>query len=159
VDEQARSEILKSIPYGFYITGVVSGSGEPNGFTTCWVSQASFEPPQITLAARRGHRTRDSMEETGVFSLNFLDTSQEELAHRFAKPLSPEDGKVGGLRYVRGSTGAPLFEDAFASLECQVVGKLEAGDHTVYLGEVVEAHLRRPADLLTDLETPLEYGG
>ncbi|MCA3749459.1 MAG: flavin reductase [Rubrobacter sp.] len=159
MDEQARREILKSIPYGFYITGVVSGSGEPNGFTTCWVSQASFEPPQITLAARRGHRTRDCIEETGVFSLNFLDAGQEELARRFAGPLSPGDGTVGGARYTTGSTGAPLFEDAFASLECRVAGRLEAGDHTVYLGEVVDARLRRPADLLTDLETPLEYGG
>ena len=42
--EQTRSEILKTIPYGFYITGVVGVDGEANGFTTCWVSQVSFEP-------------------------------------------------------------------------------------------------------------------
>jgi hypothetical protein len=33
-----------------------------------------------------------------------------------------------------GETGAPLFEEAFANLECRMVGKMEAGDHTVYLG-------------------------
>ncbi len=42
--EQTRSEILKTIPYGFYITGVVGADGEVNGFTTCWVSQVSFDP-------------------------------------------------------------------------------------------------------------------
>jgi flavin reductase (DIM6/NTAB) family NADH-FMN oxidoreductase RutF len=36
---------------------------------------------------------------------------------------------------------------------------MEAGDHTVYLGEVVAADLKRPADILTDLDTPMEYGG
>jgi flavin reductase (DIM6/NTAB) family NADH-FMN oxidoreductase RutF len=39
------------------------------------------------------------------------------------------------------------------------VDSMEAGDHTVYLGEVVAANLKRPADILTDLDTPMEYGG
>jgi flavin reductase (DIM6/NTAB) family NADH-FMN oxidoreductase RutF len=39
------------------------------------------------------------------------------------------------------------------------VDSIEAGDHTVYLGEVVAANLKRPADILTDLDTPMEYGG
>ena len=51
--EQTRSEILKTIPYGFYITGVVGADGEANGFTTCWVSQVSFEPQQVVIAVRR----------------------------------------------------------------------------------------------------------
>jgi flavin reductase (DIM6/NTAB) family NADH-FMN oxidoreductase RutF len=40
-----------------------------------------------------------------------------------------------------------------------VVGKMEAGDHTVYLGEVAAAHLGPLADILADLDTPMEYGG
>ena len=157
--EQTRSEILKTIPYGFYITGVVGADGEPNGFTTCWVSQVSFEPQQLVVAARKDQHTHDLLEQGGVFSLNFLDTEQEDLARRFTGPLKPENGAVGGSPYTTGETGAPLFEEAFAHLECRVVGKMEAGDHTVYLGEVVAATLDRPADILTDLDTPMEYGG
>jgi flavin reductase (DIM6/NTAB) family NADH-FMN oxidoreductase RutF len=157
--EQTRSEILKTIPYGFYITGVVGADGEANGFTTCWVSQVSFEPQQVVVAVRRDQHTHELMEQGGVFSLNFLDTDQEDLALRFTRPLQPENGTVGGVAYTEGETGAPLFEDAFAHLECRVVGKLEAGDHTVFLGEVAAATLRRPADILTDLDTPMEYGG
>ena len=157
--EQTRSEILKTIPYGFYITGVVGADGEANGFTTCWVSQVSFEPQQVVVAVRRDQRTHELMEQGGVFSLNFLDTGQEDLALRFTRPLEPENGAVGGAAYTSGETGVPLFEDAFAHLECRVVGKMEAGDHTVFLGEVAAATLRRPADILTDLDTPMEYGG
>jgi flavin reductase (DIM6/NTAB) family NADH-FMN oxidoreductase RutF len=157
--EQTRSEILKTIPYGFYITGVVGADGEANGFTTCWVSQVSFEPQQLVVAVRRDQHTHELMEQGGVFSLNFLDTEQEVLARRFTQPLEPGDGAVGGSAYTTGKTGAPLFEEAFAHLECRVVGKMEAGDHTVYLGEVASANLRRPADILTDLDTPMEYGG
>jgi flavin reductase (DIM6/NTAB) family NADH-FMN oxidoreductase RutF len=160
VEDQIRSEVLKTIPYGFYITGVIGADGEANGFTTCWVSQVSFEPQQVILAVKKDQHTHDLIESGGVFSLNFLDTSQEDLARKFTQPLAPEDGTVGGSPYTPGeATGTPLFEEAFAHLECRVVGSMEAGDHTVYLGEVAAASLRRPADILTDLDTPMEYGG
>ena len=160
MEDQTRSEILKSIPYGFYITGVVGADGEVNGFTTCWVSQVSFEPQQVIVAVNKAQHTHDLVESGGVFSLNFLDTSQEELAHKFTQALEYENGTVGGSPYTVGeATGAPLFDEAVAHLECRVVGSMEAGDHTVYLGEVVSANLERPADILTDLDTPMEYGG
>ena len=160
MEDQLRSEILKTIPYGFYITGVVGAEGEVNGFTTCWVSQVSFEPQQVIVAVNKAQRTHYLLESGGVFSLNFLDTSQEELARRFTQTLEHENGTVGGSPYtVGGATGAPLFDEAFAHLECRVVGSMEAGDHTVYLGEVAAANLARPADILTDLDTPMEYGG
>ena len=160
VEDQIRSEVLKTIPYGFYITGVIGADGEANGFTTCWVSQVSFEPQQVILAVKKDQHTHDLIESGGVFSLNFLDTSQEDLARKFTRPLEQENGAVGGSSYTPGkATGAPLFEEAFAHLECQVVSSMEAGDHTVYLGEVAAASLIRPADILTDLDTPMEYGG
>ena len=160
MEDQIRSEVLKTIPYGFYITGVIGTDGEANGFTTCWVSQVSFEPQQLILAVKKDQHTHDLIESGGVFSLNFLDTSQEDLARKFTQTLAPEDGTVSGSRYTLGeATGVPLFEEAFAHLECRVVGSMEAGDHTVYLGEVAAASLRRPADILTDLDTPMEYGG
>jgi flavin reductase (DIM6/NTAB) family NADH-FMN oxidoreductase RutF len=159
MEEQTRSEILKTIPYGFYITGVVGSDGEANGFTTNWVSQVSFSPQQLIVAVRKDQHTHDLIEDSGVFSLNFLDTDQEDLAQKFTQPLEHGDRRVGDSPYTTGETGAPLFEEAFAHLECRVVGKMEAGDHTVYLGEVVAANLKRPADILTDLDTPMEYGG
>jgi flavin reductase (DIM6/NTAB) family NADH-FMN oxidoreductase RutF len=160
VEDQIRSEVLKTIPYGFYITGVIGADGEANGFTTCWVSQVSFEPQQVVLAVKKDQHTHDLIESGGVFSLNFLDTTQEDLARKFTQTLAPEDGTVGGSPYTPGeATGAPLFEEAFAHLECRVVRSMEAGDHTVYLGEVAAASLKRPADILTDLDTPMEYGG
>jgi flavin reductase (DIM6/NTAB) family NADH-FMN oxidoreductase RutF len=159
VEEQIRSEVLKTIPYGFYITGVVGSDGEVNGFTTCWVSQVSFEPQQVIVAARRAQHTHDLISASGIFSLNFLDTTQEDLARKFTQPLEHADGAVGGSPYSTGESGVPLFDEAFAHLECRIVGTLEAGDHTVFLGEVVASNLKRPADILTDLDTLMDYGG
>ena len=112
------------------------------------------------MAVNKAQHTHDLLESGSVFSLNFLDTSQEGLARKFTQALANEDGTIGGSPYTPGGiTGAPLFDEAFAHLECRVAGKMEAGDHTVYLGDVVAASLRRPADILTDLDTPMEYGG
>ena len=119
--------------------------------------QVSFEPQQVEVVVRRDQHTHELTEQGGVFSLNFLDTEQEDLARRFTEPLQPGDDTVGDSAYTTGESRAPLFEEAFAYLECRVVGKMEAGDHTVYLGEVA-ANLRRPADILTDLDTPMECG-
>ena len=105
MEEQTRSEILKTIPYGFYITGVVGSDGEANGFTTCWVSQVSFEPQQVVVAVRKDQHTHDLLEAGGVFSLNFLDTEQEDLARRFTRPLQPENGALGRLAIHGGRDG------------------------------------------------------
>jgi len=102
VEDQIRSEVLKTIPYGFYITGVIGADGEANGFTTCWVSQVSFEPQQVILAVKKDQHTHDLIESGGVFSLNFLDTSQEDLARKFTQPLAQENGAVGGSSYTPG---------------------------------------------------------
>lgn len=150
-------EVLDSMAYGFYIIGVV-GDGEANGFTANWVSQASFEPPQVTVAVHKDHHSHDLIESSGVFSINLLDKGQEDLARKLARHQEPEGDSVAGARFTRGPhTGAPLFEDAFAYLECRVANKLEAGDHTVFLGEVVGEELKRREKVLTNLETPLHY--
>jgi flavin reductase (DIM6/NTAB) family NADH-FMN oxidoreductase RutF len=96
VEDQIRSEILKTIPCGFYITGVIGANGEINGFTSCWVSQVSFEPQQLIVAVQKAQRTHDLIESGGVFSLSFLDTSQEDLARKFSQPLEHEDGTKPG---------------------------------------------------------------
>ena len=89
MEEQMRSEILKTIPYGFYITGVAGSDGETNGFTTCWVSQVSFEPQQIVVAVRKDQHTHDLIESGGVFSLNFLDTDRKTWPAGSPNPSNP----------------------------------------------------------------------
>lgn len=153
-------DVLRHIPYAFYITGVVGENGEANGFTTCWVTQASFEPHRIAVAVRKDGHTHDLISGSHVFSLNLLDTSAEEMARAFTSPLEPAEDRLGGYPYSPGAkTGAPVFDDALAYLECSVVDSMDAGDHTLFLGEVVASELRREGQPLTTSETSMHYGG
>jgi flavin reductase (DIM6/NTAB) family NADH-FMN oxidoreductase RutF len=160
MNDDVRSEVLGAIPYGFYVVGTLGPDGKANGFTVNWALQVSFEPPQIAVAIEREGNAHGAIENSEVFSLNFLDRSQEDLARRLAQHVEPEGDTLAGARFVPGpQTGAPIFEDCFAHLECRVVGSTETGDHTLFIGEVVGADLKRQAEILTDLETPLSYGG
>ena len=133
-------------PYGFYITGVAGSDGEVNGFTT--VGRRFLDPQQVIVAVRKDQHTHDLVE-----TLCTELPRHGAVGAGFTEPLQHEDGLVGGSSYTTGER-APLFEEAFAHLECRVSGK-EAGDHTVYLGDVVAANLRRPADILSrTLDTP-----
>ena len=67
--------------------------------------------------------------------------------------------KLTGVSYESGVTGVPLLTDALGHLECVVRGELAAGDHTVFVGEVVEASVRREGPPLTMAETGFRYYG
>ncbi len=160
MNDDVRSEVLGSMPYGFYVVGTLGSDGRANGLTVNWASQTSFDPAQVAVAIEREGTAHDMIEASNVFSLNYLDSSQEDLARRLAQHVEPEGGTLAGASFTPGpQTGAPVFEDCFAHLECRVVGRMQTGDHTLFVGEVVGAGLKRRAEILTDLETPLSYGG
>jgi flavin reductase (DIM6/NTAB) family NADH-FMN oxidoreductase RutF len=95
-----------------------------------------------------------------AFTLSFLGTGQKGQAFAFFKHVEPEGGKMGGFAYETGpNTGSPILSDAPAWVECKVIGFHEHGDHTVVVGEVIEAGLKQETDPLTLKEIGAKYGG
>jgi flavin reductase (DIM6/NTAB) family NADH-FMN oxidoreductase RutF len=56
-------------------------------------------------------------------------------------------------------TGCPVLKEALGYVECQVKGSLEEGDHSMFLGEVIGAHLHREGEPLWLKDTSWQYGG
>jgi flavin reductase (DIM6/NTAB) family NADH-FMN oxidoreductase RutF len=83
------------------------------------------------------------------------------MAGKFFKQATYQDGKLNGYAFEPGAqTGAPVFVDAPAWLECKVLETLGHGDHTVVIAEVVEAGVRdERAVPLALRDTPWQYGG
>ena len=77
------------------------------------------------------------------FAVHVLSESQRDLSVRFSE--MPE-GRFEGVEWRTGDTGAPLLAGCLATVECRVVTITEAGDHAIFLGEVVnaESHDGRP---------------
>jgi flavin reductase (DIM6/NTAB) family NADH-FMN oxidoreductase RutF len=164
MDEKARKQALRMIPYGLYIltsrtVDSAGGGAGVNAATVSWLSQASFDPPRIIVALRNDsgiwHRVRDA----GCFAVNILGTGQKTLASAFFRHVEPEGSILGPATFHTGLTGAPILDDVPAYLECRVVETLNAGDHTFFLADIVDACVQNDLAGLALAETGWHYGG
>ncbi len=167
MDENAKKQALRMVPYGLYLMGVRRADVQDvathvNAFVASWVTQVSFKPPMVAVGVKRDAHSLEMIKESGVFSLNVLGNDQKDLAVRFFKELVVTDKEMSGVAYERGAkTGCPVILDTPAHIECEVVHVYEGeNDHAVIVGKVVDAGYRREgAQPLTHAETGWHYAG
>lgn len=150
--------MLRKIPHGLYICGVKEGD-EVNGFTASWVMQASFKPPLVVNCVKQDSRSHAMIKASRVFSLSVLEAGQKDLAEKFFKPQRRVGDKFEDVEFYLGETGCPIIKDTLGYVECQVVGAIEQGDHTVFVGEVIAAGVHRDGEPLLLESTGWNYGG
>jgi flavin reductase (DIM6/NTAB) family NADH-FMN oxidoreductase RutF len=105
-----------------------------------FVEQAGFEPPMISLAIAPGRPITAALDGEGVFGLHVLSKANNALLKSFARGSSPEG--FASHELVENAAHVPQFAEAWAFLLCKVAGKLPAGDHTVYVAEVLDGALQ-----------------
>lgn len=150
--------MLRKIPHGIYICGVKDGE-EINGFTISWLMQSSFKPPQVVNCVNQNHTSYQMIKNSGVFAISFLEDSQKDLAQKFFQPLRRVGNRFEDIEFYTGETGCPIISDALGYVECKVVGAVEQGDHTVFVGEVIAAGIHREGKQLLLEDTGWQYGG
>lgn len=158
MNEHAKRLMLRMIPHALYACGVRAGDAI-NMFTASWVTQGSFQPPLVVLGVKAESVSHRMIQESKVFALSFLGSDQAELAQRFFQPAHRVRDKLVEVEFVRGVTGCPILLDSLGFVECEVVGEVAAGDHTVFVGRVVEAGAHREGTVLELKQTPWQYGG
>ena len=158
MDPEAKKKALRKIVHGVYVIGV-RGEGKLNAFTATWVSQVSFEPPLVMIAVRKSSISHQMIEQSRVFVVNLLASGQKMLAQHFLKPAHLGGDKLQGIPHRPGVTGAPILEEAAAYVECRVREIHTGGDHSIVIGEVIEAGVHQDAEPLTLKETGWSYGG
>ena len=160
MDEDLKRQVLRRIPYGMYVMTALA-DGAPVASTLTWLSQCSFHPPLVMVGVQSNSRMHEAVEKSGGLAIHFLSEGQQEIAKRFFRPSDTEDGTLHGLAWEAGpETGAPLLSELPAWLEAKVTDRVERGDHTVYVCEVVGAGARVPDFRpLTLASTPWKYGG
>lgn len=142
-------QALGQMTYGLYV--VTAGQGQRiGGMIASWVSQVSYSPPLIMLAVHPKRYTHALIQEGGGFVLHVLDRTQKDFLARFKGP--DPAGKLSGLEWRAGMTGAPVLADCPAFLECRVVDSMAPGNHTLFVGQIVQAEMYAEADLLTSLD-------
>jgi len=159
--DRRRRRILWRMPSGLYLLGSAAG-GRRNLMTHNLAVQVATEPKLLAVSVRNDALTRQLIENGRVFSLCFLKREDRAVVRVFTKPAEegPGPGLLGGLAVRDGSTGAPVLAQSAAWLECEVRHELGAGDHTLFIGEVVDCSaLDEESPLLRMEDTRLNYGG
>jgi flavin reductase (DIM6/NTAB) family NADH-FMN oxidoreductase RutF len=168
MNDDAKKTALRMIPYGLYVMTAQSKDGATvSAATVNWVTQASFAPPLVVVGVKKDSGSHALAKEAGAFALNILGKGQSQLAYAFFKPAERQGNSLNGQSFRAGVTGAPILEVVPAWVECKLVETVERGDHSVFIGEVVEAGLRgafegRPDDAvlwLKELGPKVFYGG
>ncbi len=98
----------------------------------------SIDPPTVLVSIRRGGETHRLLEAGKVFAVNLLNDGQADLAHRLGYAGDETLRSLRGVAHHFGTTGAPIFDDSMAWLDCRVIDQHETKDHTLYIG-LVEA--------------------
>lgn len=167
MDQNAKKTVLRMIPYGLYVLTGQTKDGQIAAATVNWVTQTSFDPPLIAVGVKTDSGAHSIIKESGVFALNFLTKNQQSTAFAFFKPTEKAGDKINGEAYKSGSTNSPILTGAKAYIECKLVETVEKGDHSIFVGEVVDAGVNelpdgRPDDAtltLKDLGEKTFYGG
>jgi flavin reductase (DIM6/NTAB) family NADH-FMN oxidoreductase RutF len=125
---------------GHWVTGVgvvtsCTGDGRPCGMTANAVASVSLNPKLILVCVEKDADTHDCLELSKYFCLQMLRDDQERVARLFAAWDIPN--KFEGVAYHIEATGAPVLDHVLAWMDCRLWASYPAGDHTIYVGEVV----------------------
>jgi flavin reductase (DIM6/NTAB) family NADH-FMN oxidoreductase RutF len=137
---------MRGFPAGVAVL-TVDVEGERIGLTVGSLVSLSLEPPLVGVSISRQAAMHELLRRAGGFSLSLLAGDQEGVAQHFARGVPPF-AHWHGIGVREGAPGAPLVEGALGWLECRLAGEHEAGDHTLFVGEVVAAERGRSGPAL-----------
>ncbi|MGK7394923.1 MAG: flavin reductase family protein [Candidatus Cyclobacteriaceae bacterium M3_2C_046] len=159
IEKNKITQALRKITYGFYIA-TAKKDDQIGAGTVCWVSQVSFEPPMVMMGIKKGSNLKHIIEQSGAFAINIVGKAEKPMLSPFFKETQSEDHRINGYKYEDGQLNCPILEGLPAFLECKVIESYTPGDHTIFIGEVVNYDVRnKDAEPLIEWETDLRYGG
>ena len=100
------------------------------GMLADWVSQATFNPPGLTMAVGKERAIESLLYPGSKFVLNIL-AEGKQLRKHFMKPFAPGEDRFADVETAIAQNGCPILTGSLAYLECEVEQRMECGDHWV----------------------------
>jgi flavin reductase (DIM6/NTAB) family NADH-FMN oxidoreductase RutF len=134
---------------GHFATGVTvvttEHQGQLYGMTVSSFASLSLRPPLVLICIEKGLNTHEAIAASGRFAVNILEQRQEHLSRRFA---THDDNKFLGVAWHTSQFGLPVLEGVLTVIECQLRDAVPGGDHTIFIGEVMDAQVNQGSPLL-----------
>ncbi len=117
--------------------------GKPNVLTVAWSTPLSFDPPLVGVSIGKNRYSHGVISRSGEFAISIPPASLLEKVKRCGTLSGRNRDKFREVNLTplpSRRLRAPVVKEGIAHLECRVVKKVEVGDHTLFVGEVVEAY-------------------
>jgi flavin reductase (DIM6/NTAB) family NADH-FMN oxidoreductase RutF len=142
VGAEALRSVMRSWASG--VTLVTARLGERrHGMTVSSFTSVSLDPPLVVVSLEKTSNTHALVISSGAFAVTILDESQADLAARFAGGVPDKQDRFDQLPTEVAVTGSAIPAGGLAALDCRVVSSYPVGTHTLIVGQVVHAQVRR----------------
>lgn len=137
---------------GAFVTGVTVVStkqedGTPRGFTANSFTSVSLDPALVLICIGKSAASYPVFSAAAHFSISILAEDQKQVSSLFASKAADKFEQVA---WHQGQTGSPIIDGAAAWFDCETHQVVEAGDHIILIGRVV--------DFANTTASPLGYG-
>lgn len=133
IDPRVFRQVMGQFATGVTIVTTRDAAGHPRGLTVNSFSSVSLDPPLVLFCLVRSSANLEAFRAAEGFAVSILRREHRPLSDRFAK--GGED-KFSEGRWRPGRYGAPVLEDALATIECRRWATYEGGDHLIFVGQV-----------------------
>ena len=158
LEEQFR-QAWGNFPSGVTVVTFLTQEHGVHGLTASAICSVSLSPAIVLVCVDQKARSHQFLEKSGRFIMNFLAKGQEDMCWFFAK--RGERG-AGPFAYRKSAAGYPVLEGCYAYMDCRIIARHPAGDHTVFVGQVEEIEFSGGTPLVFHQGTfagLLPYGG
>ncbi|MGF1616682.1 MAG: flavin reductase family protein [Acidimicrobiia bacterium] len=159
MDSELVNKVTWKIPNPLVLVGSASGE-EWNAMTTSWITQLSMDPVLIGIGVDNKAVTHRLITEGGSFTVNLWSSEDTRPFVKFSKPAVREGNTLNGREVFTATTGAPVFTEALAWMDCEVRHTTDLGTHTLFVGEIVDAGVNDDEQRAAAMsDTRMKYGG
>ena len=124
-----------------------TSEGGPYATTANAVMSVSLDPLLVLVSLSSNGKTSASVKSTGYFGLNFLNKDQADLGNYYGRSSSDKRALLPINVHLH-SSGVALFKDALSVMVCNVINDVVAGDHTLFIAEVIDIENREGESLI-----------
>lgn len=143
-------QALWCVSYGLYVV-TSHFNNKLNGQIANTVFQVTAEPPRIAVSINKNNLTHEYISNSGVFAASVLDESAPlSFIGLFGFKSGRDIDKFSEITFDKGITGCPLVtEYSLSVFEAKVIKQIDAGTHTIFIGDVLAAKVLKEGRPLT----------
>lgn len=146
LDSREFRDALGRFATGVAVVTAISDEGDKLGLTISSFNSVSLAPPLVLWSLMQSSSSLQAFRCVRHFAINVLSAEQQPLAEQFARRGAD---RWVGVAHAQGFGGSPLLDGAIATFECRSHSHLDAGDHVIFIGEVLHcSHLAGVPPLL-----------